>query len=111
SDAAWRLLRAALDDREAFATWFASRMSEGRQSDELVPPRRIPPLPSQARYRLRPAARMVWRATDSGLQVHCAGESLGLADSSALRTLLQALATVNGTASAAAFRRNPACRE
>lgn len=112
SDAAWRLLRAALDDREAFATWFASRMSEGRLSDTLEPPRRIPPLPQgQAQYRLRPAARLVWRATDAGLQVHCAGESLELADSRALRSLLQSLAPANGAAGAAAFGRNAGCRE
>lgn len=111
TDRAWRQLRAALDDREAFASWFASTMTETRHPEQLVPARRVGSAPTgKGAYRLHPAARLAWRLGESGLQVHCCGETQQWPASAALSQLVQALAVPGAAVSAAAFHRNASCK-
>ena len=111
SDRAWRLLRTALDDREAFATWFAASMTELRNPEQLVPAQRVGAAPAaKGTYRLHPAARLAWRVAERGLQVHSCGETQHWPDSTALRRLVQALAQPGAAVPAAAFLRNASCK-
>jgi 50S ribosomal protein L16 3-hydroxylase len=109
---AWRQMQAVLKDKEDFARWFAGSQSEPRHPESIQARNKLTTSLLQAsHYGLHPASRIAWRATASGIEVHCDGLTSDWPDSPALRKLLQAIAVPGTCVSAALFSRNAACRQ
>lgn len=100
----------ALADEQAFARWFGCRMSEPKDPDAIVAPRKLPDLAKPMTLAINPASRICWQQHGDDLLVFVDGECHAFVASRTLLQLVEALASFDGTISTERYR-SKAARE
>lgn len=94
----------ALADERAFARWFGCRMSEPKDPDAIVAPRKLPDLTQPLTLAANPASRICWQQHGDDLLVFADGECHALRASRDALQLVQALASFNGAVGTERYR-------
>ncbi|MGV3591659.1 MAG: JmjC domain-containing protein [Gammaproteobacteria bacterium] len=94
----------ALADERAFARWFGCSMSEAKDPDAIVVPRKLPDLSKPLTLAVNPASRFCWQRHDDELLVFADGECHALRASRMMLQLVEELASFDGAISTQRYR-------
>ena len=104
------MLTAAINDESAFARWFGRRMSEPKNPDLVVRPRKVPDVRAALQLSVNPASRICWQAHGRKLLVFADGRCIETQTSSEVSKLVQTLALPGATIESSTYR-SAAARE
>jgi 50S ribosomal protein L16 3-hydroxylase len=94
----------ALTDEVAFSRWFGCQMSEPKNAELIVAPRKVPKLDAGVLLTVNPASRLCWQRHGKQLLVFADGTCIETTVSPQLLQLVQTLARPSAAVAASAYR-------